>query len=691
MPAHVHAYALFARAASQFLLRSIQETGADGTTLPETTFNYSTSTPGWASNYTFKPPVPLASGSYGNGTGFVDLDGDGYPDLVRAVEWPGTITFTSQAWLNRPTGWVLEPDFALPLPNARYEGKDHGGRFVDLNGDGRVDFVYGFKKGSSTVIASYLNTGLGWQRSPQWDLPTYITRWGADDDDMRTRSLIDINGDGRVDFLYRNGTGETIEDVGAWLNTGSGWAASEAYKPKLVQSWDKSAIFVDVNGDGLPDQVSNQNGGYSQYGVVLNTGSGWNVLPSGSTQYNAYMPPRLMSRYETPSLSDNYLEFYAVEVTDVNGDGLSDLVYGEEKTTPGRATYLNTGKGWLYSSRYTLATYLGKNGANYGAALLDLNADGLVDLCRREGLPGNENTAVYHNNGTSFSSVAAAYNVPFRLDRSKGSEYRRSGSEIVDLNADGVPDQVWSRYADGSSEASGASFNTARPHNLLTSVTNGFGVSATITYAPLTARDSLGKLRIFTPADDPLTATANDVSRVIGPMLVVDKVSHEDGAGGSYLALYTYGGLRAHRIYGSLGFERTSVTDSRTNIVSTTVYSQTYPFVGMPVQSTTKSAGGGAGSVTLSESNTTYDVKYFNSGKTRMVFATTSSSTSRDLDGSVTAQSTTTTQREGFEAFDAYGNSLYLKVDTGEGYSKETVNTYTNTVDASPGFLTPCA
>ncbi|MGH8020788.1 MAG: SpvB/TcaC N-terminal domain-containing protein, partial [Opitutaceae bacterium] len=77
---------------SRSLLQSITETGSDGVSLPALTFDYSISASGFAleaeANHT--PPVGLARDGNQRGTGFIDLDGDGFPDFVQHLVDIGT-------------------------------------------------------------------------------------------------------------------------------------------------------------------------------------------------------------------------------------------------------------------------------------------------------------------------------------------------------------------------------------------------------------------------------------------------------------------------------------------------------------------------------------------------------------------------------------------------------------------------
>jgi hypothetical protein len=91
----------------------------------------------WEISDAYKLPTAI----HGPGTQFVDLDGDGLLDFVqaRATEWasPGA----RRTWKNTGSGWVEKSNWALPDFLADAAGKLRGGVFVDMDGDGLPDFV----------------------------------------------------------------------------------------------------------------------------------------------------------------------------------------------------------------------------------------------------------------------------------------------------------------------------------------------------------------------------------------------------------------------------------------------------------------------------------------------------------------------------------------------------------------------
>ena len=261
-------------------------------------------------------------------------------------------------------------------------------RFADVNGDGLVDMlrnlhVYNvhtqspYYAGQSTAGA-WLNTGDGWEPAPQYTPPVALWARGVDLNDNNGARLVDVNGDGLVDmvrYLYHAGQSHT----GAWLNTGNGWDYAAEYIPNAVL-WSRDgnerdnngAQFVDINGDGLPDQLMHvYSGGASHAKAWLNTGAGWVSAPR-------FAPPvRLWTRAD----KDNE----GVQFVDVNGDGLPDMV--QHLNSSGQThtgAWLNTGGGWESAPQYAPPAALwargGNRNDNNGTQVADINGDGAVDL-----------------------------------------------------------------------------------------------------------------------------------------------------------------------------------------------------------------------------------------------------------------------------------------------------------------------
>lgn len=674
------------------LLESITEADSAGRAYEPLSFTYTrqdeTDT-GWEElDAAFRPKLPLTNAG-SPGTGYVDVNSDGRPDLVGHRQNSGGGVVYSEVWINEPGGYVLAPQWNLPSPISKDLEGDQGSRFVDLNGDGRIDYVKGHENNTNV----YLNNGNGWTHAPAYTFPVFFV---FDNGNPAGGMLLDVNADGLPDLVLSRAN---ASQKGAYLNTGSGWSAfntdwalnisDDSSLSTFFQDGgqDNGIRFVELNGDGLPDVLQHR---ANVHGVALanrawlNTGTGWTPAPHFRSPNGKYLT------------RDDY-PVWGVELIDINGDGLTDfLCHHANGTETHRETWLNNGDGWYRDPRFDAPYPLAINnnagsGARIkaGAALIDLTRDGLPEMIWLRG--GASFRGVSLGQPSGFASAEFTSLVPsggfLSYDEHSGDSNRIVGAQFVDIDADGAPDLVWNIADDpvpSNVTRIGGKRNTTPVPNLLETVTNGFGVRAGIAYAQLTAREADGSYTVYDPASTiPGTAEPGAIN-TIAPMQVVKTVTNDDGVGGTHDINYRYGGLRSHRIRGSLGFETMSVEDDRTGIVSVTTFRQDYPFVGMPRKSITTAPGGA--SVTLSDTTTTYGQKIFpraNNGAsvtTRFVFAKTVQAISRDLNGDIVSSSTTTTDRgvENAADYDDYGNSKYVSVDSGGGYVKTTVSTYDN-------------
>ena len=112
--------------------------------------------------------------------------------------------------------WQGAPEFTPPFHIAADGHGDLGARFVDVNGDGRQDFVFHRWINSSTVQkGAYLSTAAGWQWAPQFTPPFHIAADGHGDLGAR---FVDLNGDGRQDFVFHRWIDAAAVQKGAYIS-----------------------------------------------------------------------------------------------------------------------------------------------------------------------------------------------------------------------------------------------------------------------------------------------------------------------------------------------------------------------------------------------------------------------------------------------------------------------------------------
>jgi len=213
----------------------------------------------------------------------------------------------------------------------------------------------------------------------------------------------------------------------------SGWTINSNWNLPEAISYDGSALFADLNGDGLTDLMVSYTSGSTTYKkTYMNNGDGtWTVSA-------AYQPP-------LPFVDRTSGGGWNFTVQDINGDGLPDLIAapvscnGLSSCTTTSKIYLNTGSGWALQS-YSLPTPLTWQGASL-TTIADLNGDGLPDFYTSSfNINGIYQVGgVYINNGDgTWTNETSSWTFPYPSND--------GNTNYVDLNGDGIADIVHITY-----------------------------------------------------------------------------------------------------------------------------------------------------------------------------------------------------------------------------------------------------
>ena len=295
--------------------------------------------------------------------------------------------------------------------------------------------------------------------NPVGSVHTYLQGSGGR---VSAPSLVDLDGDGDLDLVV----GREDGTLRAWQNTGSSAAPSFTALTGAANPFDgidvgfvSAPTFVDLDGDGLLDLVSG-----NRVGTLL----AWrNVGTSAAPSFTALT--------DSANPFDGIDLSYATNAafTDLNGDGLLDLVLGHGDGT--LLSWRNTGTSTAPVFTALTGTANPFDGIDVGnssaPAFVDLDGDGLLDLVSGE---YHGSLLAWRNTGTSatpnFTALAGSAN-PFTGVGSEIGWQIEIGSErrlaFGDLNGDGRPDLITGDY-DGSLRAFR---NTAPPPGAPVTVT----------------------------------------------------------------------------------------------------------------------------------------------------------------------------------------------------------------------------
>lgn len=316
---------------------------------------------------TFGAPVTYDSG--GNdamSVAVTDLNGDGAPDIIvgNFCVWVnGTCSFaTAGVLLGRGDG-----TFAPAVPVNLGGSSSQQIAIADVNGDGKPDLLATVAAPFNGAVATLLGNGDGTFQAPRLALLGSV--------DVRSLSVGDLNGDGRLDVVASGGS----EDGGlsrgiarVLLGTGDGtFEISPATYDSGVSAggWANFVAVGDLNGDGALD-LAIANYPDSTIGVLLGHGDG----TFGSTVL-----------YDSGSRLA-----WANTIADVNGDAKSDLIVANAGGMVD--VLLGNGDGTLQPPQsYAIP------GDALSVVAADVNQDGKLDLAVAV---GNNLTAILLNDST---------------------------------------------------------------------------------------------------------------------------------------------------------------------------------------------------------------------------------------------------------------------------------------------------
>ena len=304
----------------------------------------------------------------------VNPERSGLSELQAINYCPGTGTGTTCAQPMQPLtfGWQTtrppQPPpptgYAIP-PFVASERALSGTQFVDLNGDGRADFVLARTNGSNgknvPQVATVLNTGNGWGAQltgPTQQFPAYLA--DASDNPTGVR-FADLDGDGMLDVIIDSAnvmcTTTTVEGQGqtsvclscpvgvapgspgcigsthygpaVWLNKfnldgSGGWQFAPGYSYSggpVTFTGTNPTMLGDLDGDGKADLIRvDQSQTEDANGITTTTTTITTLLNT-----NGAFVPQSTIYTNYPSFTFNSPR-PIFEVRDINRDGLTDLV-----------------------------------------------------------------------------------------------------------------------------------------------------------------------------------------------------------------------------------------------------------------------------------------------------------------------------------------------------------------------------
>jgi len=620
-------YGISASNSGQETLTSVQECSDSSLAvcLPATTFAWS------GAKYEFKTAQVWNPNLFGStrkfeGFKFGDVDGDGRPDLVWLKDGASGETCATEHVLvsfgeidssGRQT--FGGPVFAGCTPTELQGSLGEGSwQLFDYTGDGRDDlFVAG--GGKWFLYASVGHAGQPFNTGADLLASIYIPQTYSPTAGYHPQ-LTDLNGDGLFDVVYLNGGMRVrlMERSGSNFVWGAERVATFVAEapppcpPEAIDGCTVSSPFLydperfrlnDFNGDSASD-------------LIFTVNQNWKELCEGDLEMcpkpvlHVTQPRRYA--YGVSAITATTVEFKRQSqvladmwwnskplVGDVNGDGLTDLVY--QLSTPGQAyAYsLNTGTSFLPSVAIAGLPW------PQLAKLVDVNGDGRADLAYPEvGPDGARRYYVRH----ALSSGGFGAAVPIAGSGALACieavcDPATYANMFSDLDGDGALDYFAIKIEDDNPKfvlSQPDAAHRAEPRDVIVSITNGLGGKTELTYAPLT------NSAIYRPDSNSRNllnwGRGSAVQDFMAPVYVVAKASSSSPVSGNPNAMaslfYRYAGAKVQSGgRGFLGFREIVTYDPNQSggyVATSTEYAQNFPYVGMPMRTIKRAVVGSA-------------------------------------------------------------------------------------------------
>ena len=373
--------------------------------------------------------IQLSDQFWSEGATFGDLNNDGANDVVSGPYWWEGPSFTT-----RHEYYPATTTFDLklgPLTTVRVPGFEGGLGKANKYSDNFLAWTYDFNADGwkDILIAGFPGKETWWFENPGRGGVHWTRHLIFEQTDNESPAFTDVNGDGKPELVCMT-KGQLGYAEPDWRHPAKPWAFRAITPNNQYRNFTHGLGIGDVNGDGRMD--------------LLERNGWWEQPPS--------LSGHPLWRFHAQRMGTGGAQMYAY---DVNGDGLNDIITSLAAHEFGLAWYEQVREGSTTTFREHIIINKDPKENPYGVKfseihaidLVDMDGDGLKDIVTgkrfwshgHEGDPDRDGPAVlYWFRLTRAAGKNAAF-VPYLIDDNSGV-----GTQVVagDINGDKLPDVV---------------------------------------------------------------------------------------------------------------------------------------------------------------------------------------------------------------------------------------------------------
>jgi hypothetical protein len=359
-----------------------------------------------------------------DGARLLDVDGDGRQDFVVGWEQSGVVA----AYLNPGPA-----DAAKPWPTVHFPGirNVEDAVFVDLDGDGHIDVVSSCEGGTQTVYVH-------WAPADKADY-LKVERWKVEaipataKKEMWMFALpMQVDGKHGVDLIVGSkGKGASV----SWLEAPADPRKIDGWKLHRITDagWIMSLVARDMDGDGdLDVLISDRKGKHAAVRWLENPGPG-----------EAQTKP-----WTSHHIGGDGEAVLFLDTGDIDGDGLEDIVIAQQAQILALRRLDKSGLKW----EPHVIPLPQRVGGGKAVTLGDIDRDGKLDLVLTCVHAGGEKSGVVWIS----TSAANLFSGPYQRHEISGTQgIKYDLAPLLDINGDGFPDVITTEENNNSKGGNG--------------------------------------------------------------------------------------------------------------------------------------------------------------------------------------------------------------------------------------------